>query len=213
MQPYLTFLASLSLVILLTACGESGDGGHAHGPDSHTHGWTSNTPEAGSGGHVHADGTWHAGPDHSPTPSGPADTHVHADGSVHAAHGPDPASHTDASGAHAHHDDEAALAPITIDGMTIELAQGHGALEAGKEGHLVVKLPYNDNGATIVRAWIGAEDRTLSFVGKGKYAPSHDDYDVHAVAPDPLPENTMWWIEIEKPDGVKVTGSATPIRN
>ena len=89
--------------------------------------------------------------------------------------------------------------------MTVELAQGHGAVKAGQEGHLVVKLPYNDNGATIVRAWIGTEDRTLSFVGKGEYAPSHDDYDIHAMAPDPLPENTMWWIEIEKPDGAKVS--------
>ncbi|RNC81845.1 MAG: hypothetical protein ED559_08695 [Phycisphaera sp.] len=95
--------------------------------------------------------------------------------------------------------------------MTLELAQGHGVLEAGKESHLVVKLPYNDNGETIVRAWIGTEDRTLSMVGKGQYAPSHDDYDIHTVAPIPLPENTMWWIEIEKPDGTKVVGSTNPI--
>ena len=99
----------------------------------------------------------------------------------------------------------------TIDGMTIELAQSHGALKGGEEGHLVVKLPYNDSGATVVRAWIGTEDRTMSFVGKGEYAPSHDDYDIHAMAPDPLPANTMWWIEIEKPDGSKVVGSATPL--
>ncbi len=91
------------------------------------------------------------------------------------------------------------------------LAQGHGGVTAGKESHLVVKLPYNDAGATIVRAWLGTEDRTASLVGKGEYAPSHDDYDIHATAPDPLPEGTMWWIEIEKPDGAKVVGSAQPI--
>ena len=45
----------------------------------------------------------------------------------------------------------------------------------------------------------------------GEYAPSHDDYDVHAMAPDPLPAETMWWIEIETPDGTKVVGSARPI--
>jgi hypothetical protein len=93
---------------------------------------------------------------------------------------------------------------------SLELAQGHGAVAAGKEGHLVVKLPYNDGGATIVRAWIGTEDRTLSYVGKGQYAPSHDDYDVHATAPDPLPAETQWWIEIEQPDGTKLVGSAQP---
>ena len=95
--------------------------------------------------------------------------------------------------------------------MQVDLAQGHGAIAAGKEGHLVVKLPYNDKGATIVRAWIGGPDRTMSIVGIGEYAPSHDDYDIHAMAPDPLPKATMWWIEIEKPDGTKVVGSAKPL--
>ena len=94
--------------------------------------------------------------------------------------------------------------------LEVELAQGHGAVEAGKECHLVVKLPYSDDGASVVRAWIGGEDRTFSLVGLAEYAPSHDDYDVHAVAPDPLPEGALWWIELEQPDGTKLVGSATP---
>ncbi|MCG8405903.1 MAG: hypothetical protein MI923_11975 [Phycisphaerales bacterium] len=110
---------------------------------------------------------------------------------------------------HAHA--EAPLGTVTIDGMKIELAQGHGKVKAGKEGHLVVKLPYNDNGQSIVRAWIGIEDRLKSVVSKGQYAPSHDDYDIHATAPVPLPANVMWWIEIEKPDGTKMVGSAKPL--
>jgi hypothetical protein len=109
---------------------------------------------------------------------------------------------------HAHAEEP--LGTVKIGDMTVELAQGHGAVTAGKEGHLVVKLPYTDHGSTIVRAWIGTADRTLSYVGKGEYAASHDDYDVHATAPDPLPANTMWWIEIEKPDGTKAVGSAKP---
>jgi len=153
--------------------------------------------ESGSGDdHAH-------GPD---THEHAEDSHTHADGSTHDDHADD--SHM---GEEDHAHDETALDPATIGDMTVELAQGHGAVEAGKESHLVVKLPYNDNGATVVRAWIGSEDRTLSFVGKGEYAPSHDDYDIHAMAPDPLPESTMWWIEIEKPDGTKVVGSARPI--
>ena len=114
-----------------------------------------------------------------------------------------------AADGHAH--DEVGLGTITIGDMKVSLAQGHGKVAAGKEGHLVVKLPYNDKGATVVRAWIGTEDRTLSFVGKGGYAPSHDDYDVHAIAPDPLPQKPMWWIEIEKPDGTKLVGSIKPL--
>jgi len=134
------------------------------------------------------------------------DTHAHEDGSTHADHA-DEAVTEEADHAH----DETALEPTTVGDMTVELAQGHGAIKAGQEGHLVVKLPYSDSGATVVRAWIGTEDRTLSYVGKGEYAPSHDDYDIHAMAPDPLPADAMWWIEIEKPDGTKVLGSAKPI--
>lgn len=144
------------------------------------------------------------------------DTHEHTDGTTHADHdaektgsNEDGHQHNGETGEdHDHAHDEVPLGTVAIGDMEVELAQGHGRVEAGKESHLVVKLPYNDNGATVVRAWIGTEDRTMSLVGKGEYAPSHDDYDVHAVAPDPLPENALWWIEIEKPDGTKVVGSA-----
>ena len=112
---------------------------------------------------------------------------------------------------HAHAEDP--LGTVTIGDLEVELAQGHGGIAAGKEGHLVVKLPYSDGGSTIVRAWIGTEDRTLSLVGKGEYAPSHDDYHVHAMAPDPLPAEALWWVEIEKPDGTKVVGSARPLQD
>jgi hypothetical protein len=137
----------------------------------------------GEAPHQHADGT----------------THMHGEGNAHA--------HDDD-----HEHDEVELGTFEFGNppMQVGLAQSHGSIEAGKEGHLVVKLPYNDGGATIVRAWLGTDDRTLSYVGRGEYAASHDDYDIHAMAPDPLPENTMWWIEIEKPDGTKVIGSAKP---
>ena len=110
-------------------------------------------------------------------------------------------------GEHEHEHEEIALGTHDVSGISVEAAQSHGNVEPGKEGHLVIKLPYNDNGESVVRAWIGTEDRTLSAVGKGDYAPSHDDYDIHAVAPDPLPEGAKWWIEIEKPDVTKTVGS------
>lgn len=109
------------------------------------------------------------------------------------------------------HDEEVTLGSAMIGDMKVEFSQGHGKVEAGKEGHLVVKLPHNDKGDTVVRGWIGTDDRTLSFVGKGTYAASHDDYDLHAIAPDPLPENVMWWVEISKPDGPKAVGSIKPL--
>ncbi len=105
------------------------------------------------------------------------------------------------------HGEEVELGEFDIQGHKVKALQSHGKVEAGKEGHLVIALPYNDKGETVVRAWIGTEDRTLSSVGKGEYAPSHDDYDIHMIAPDPLPATAKWWLEIEKPDGTKALGS------
>ena len=117
-----------------------------------------------------------------------------------------PAEHSED---HEHAEDP--LGTVALGEHRVELAQGHGAVLPGKECPLVVKLPYSDKGSTVVRAWIGGEDRTLSYVGKGEYAPAHDDYDVHATAPDPLPEGARWWVELELPDGSRLLGSAEPI--
>ncbi|MEN8713749.1 MAG: hypothetical protein ABF384_02480 [Verrucomicrobiales bacterium] len=106
-----------------------------------------------------------------------------------------------------HEHEEVALGEFDIDGLKVTAAQGHGNVEAGKESLLVIVLPYKDNGETVTRAWIGSADRTMSSVGKGEYAPSHDDYEIHAIAPDPLPVGATWWLEIEKPDGTKAMGS------
>ncbi|MEX2578378.1 MAG: hypothetical protein WD342_04905 [Verrucomicrobiales bacterium] len=123
------------------------------------------------------------------------------------AHEEEKGDHAHQEEEHEHEHEEIALGTFDIGGNSVEAAQGHGEVAPGKEGHLVIKLPFNDSGETVVRAWIGTEDRTLSAVGKGEYAPSHDDYDIHAVAPDPLPEGAKWWLEIEKPDGSKAVGS------
>jgi hypothetical protein len=122
-------------------------------------------------------------------------------------------SHADeaAGGGEDHAHAEESLGTARIGDLEVELAQGHGGVVAGQEAHLVVKLPYTDGGATEVRAWIGTDDRTLSYVGRGEYAPSHDDYDVHATAPDPLPAAPLWWVEIAKPDGTTLVGSAKPL--
>lgn len=108
------------------------------------------------------------------------------------------------------HGEETELGSFKAGELEIEASQSHGSLEAGKEGHLVIKLPYKDDGASIVRAWIGTEDRTLSMVGKGVYTSSHGDYDIHTMAPSPLPEGVQWWVELEKPDGTKHVGSIDP---
>ncbi|HVS19320.1 MAG TPA: hypothetical protein VMT18_12015 [Planctomycetota bacterium] len=144
------------------------------------------------------------------TPAEPhADDHAHESGAEPHAHegAADPVG--DAGDDHAH--DELPLGTAPVGELTVTFAQGHGTLAAGKEAHLVVKLPYNDGGETIVRGWIGTEDRTLSLVGKAEYAASHDDYDLHAMAPSPLPEGVRWWVELERPDGTRLAGSVAPL--
>jgi hypothetical protein len=135
----------------------------------------------GGGGNGGGDETTQTAP--APTPAPPANAGGHG-------HGP-----------------EWPLGTVTVDGMKIECAQGHGVMAAGKLGHICIKLPYSDSGATVVRAWIGTEDRSTALVGKADYAAAHDDYDIHAEAPDPLPPNGAWWFEIEKPDGTTHVGT------
>lgn len=105
------------------------------------------------------------------------------------------------------HGEEVTLGKHKLGDLEVTAAQGHGNVKAGKEGHIVIKLPYKDKGQTQVRVWIGTKDRTLSTVSKAKYAPSHDDYDVHVIAPSPLPKDCKWWIELRKPDGKRIIGS------
>ena len=144
--------------------------------------------------------------------AGGGDTHTHADGTTHSddAHeAPAPAAAPATGNEH----DEVSIGTATLGDYEIELSQGHGVLQAGNESHLVVKLPYTDSGATMVRAWIGTDDRTLSTVGSGTYNADRDVYDIHAMAPDPLSADALWCIEIEKPDDeTMVIGSAKPRR-
>ena len=206
MQRSLMILTALSFAVFLAACDQSDGNGHDHGsdPDSHAHSSSDQaTPDEASGGHAHADGTWHAGSHDTQTQATPsADTHAHADGAVHAAHGSNKATDDHAG---------AEIGTVTLGDIDVQLTQGHGVIAAGKESHLVVRLPYTDNGQTVVRAWIGTQDRTLSFVGRADYNSANNAYDIHAVAPKPLLADAKWWIEIEKPDGTRVVGSATPI--
>ena len=175
-----TLLITLSSAALITGAG--GCKPSAHGdPDGHEP-----APKAAESHESHA-GDEHEG----------ADEHVHTDACTE--------DHTDHD-----HGPEVSLGTVRIGEWDVALAQGHGHVEAGKEAHLVVTLPESDRGATTVRAWLGSADRTLWLVGKGVCASAGQRYDVHVEAPDPLPAEVRWWIELEQPDGTTVTGSVKP---
>ena len=159
---------------------------------------------ASDGASAHDHGHDHGGHDHD------HDGHDH-DGHDHDGHDHNGHDHDDHDG-HGHdRGEEMPLPPLVVGDLSIACSQFHGPLQAGTEGHLAVKLPYSDGGASAVRAWIGGEDRTMSMVGLGVYAASHGDYDIHTMAPDPLPADARWWIEIERPDGTTLLGSVAPI--
>lgn len=136
--------------------------------------------------------------------------HGHADGDGHdhdgAGHDGDGDGH-DGDDGHADGDhDLAPLGTVTVGDMEVEAFQGHGEAAAGKELHLVVKLAGGDASST-VRAWIGTDDRYASVVALAEYSAEQGGYELHAVAPDPLPESASWWIEVEMPDGRTHVGS------
>jgi len=206
-------IPAIAAGLLLIGCSEHDHPHDASGSHGHPHDTANTDSPSGDVAEPHAHSHNSTGSHDHPqetteTPSAPPATtqpHGHPRGAS------EPHGHPhDTTPTRGHHD-MIALGTIEASGMNIRAAQGHGAVEAGKEGHLVIKLPYTDNGATVVRAWIGTKDRTMSAVGKGDYSSSNDVYDIHAVAPSPLPNNVEWWVAIEKPDGTEVIGSIGPV--
>jgi len=124
-------------------------------------------------------------------------------------HGDDGHSHDDAEGTEAHpHGDDFELGPITLGEDTFEVWQSHGNAEPGKELHLSIDGGSMDSGGrswgdVTLRAWIGTADRLSSLVARGEYDTENNRFNAHAIVPDPTPEGSAWWIEMELPDGTK----------
>lgn len=135
-----------------------------------------------------------------------AGEHAHAEGD---GHDHDGAGHMGDEHMGGDHDEaeQVALGAVTVGDMEVQAFQGHGQAAPGKELHLVVRLPGGDTGASTVRGWIGTDDRYGSVVAKADYSAQAGGYELHALAPDPMPENASWWIEVEMPDGKTHVGS------
>ncbi|MFI4916262.1 MAG: hypothetical protein ACIAS6_07145 [Phycisphaerales bacterium JB060] len=140
----------------------------------------------------------------------PDEDHSHAGGDGHSHDGREMGEHDGQNHASEHdgHGELINLGDIALGGMQVRAAQGHGQAEAGKELHLIVTLPQEAANST-VRAWIGTEDRLASTVALADYSEGSGGHELHAIAPDPLPENASWWIEVELPDGTTHVGSVS----
>lgn len=106
------------------------------------------------------------------------------------------------------HDHEPAvqkLGTVNVEGYRFEVVQ-EGAVTAGKEATFSMKLTKDDGLAdpTAVRVWVGVESAKGSV--KSKTHTHGTKMEAHADVPDPLPEGSKLWIEVEL-KGKKVAGS------
>lgn len=133
------------------------------------------------------------------------------DGHSHGGHSHDDHDHNHDHGDHDHdhgHDDHGPA--VELEGATIGAFQVRatrsGDVKAG--GELAVDIwatPSGEAKVAAVRAWVGNEDAAGSV--KARLELEKDNHHGHVEVPDPLPEGSRLWIEIEDDKGGSAVGS------
>jgi len=107
-----------------------------------------------------------------------------------------------------HHGPSVALGTTDIGGLTVRAARDEAHLHAGDEAAIDVWVENDHESVIAVRFWVGTEDAKGSLKAKAEIEnldmPNH--WHTHAVIPNPMPEGTKLWVEIETASG-KSTGS------
>ncbi|MEO0513001.1 MAG: hypothetical protein AAF108_08910 [Planctomycetota bacterium] len=141
--------------------------------------------------------------------SGTPDTDSHSEHDDHEGHDHGEDGHDDHEG-HDHgdggHDDHGAehdLGSVTIAGTTLSISMG-GEVEPTAVLHLDIVRTDGPEPAAI-RVWIGDEAATGAL--KGRATGSGGDYHADTEVPAELTPDAALWIEIEKADGSRETGS------
>ncbi len=111
-----------------------------------------------------------------------------------------------------HHRDPIALGQATVGDLTVRASRDAGEIKPAGDAPIDVWLTTADGQpATVsaVRLWIGTEDAKGSVKARADIEdpaqPNH--WHTHAEVPDPLPEGSRLWVEIERPDGAKTAAS------
>lgn len=128
--------------------------------------------------------------------SGTPDTDSHSEHDDHEGH-----DHGD--GGHDDHGAEHDLGSVTIAGTTLSISMG-GEVEPTAVLHLDIVRTDGPEPAAI-RVWIGDEAGTGAL--KGRATGSGGDYHADTEVPAELTPDAALWIEIEKADGSRETGS------
>ncbi len=137
-------------------------------------------------GHEHADGH-----DHDHAAAAPAAGETKAETTAE--------TKAETTGGHDDHGPVTQLGEQEQGGFKIK-ASRDGAIKAGDEAPIDVWVT---GGAKVsaVRFWIGTEDAKGSI--KAKAAIEHDNWHTHAEVPNPLPNGSKLWVEIEAEGGAK----------
>jgi hypothetical protein len=132
----------------------------------------------------------------SPTPSPAEDSHAHADGSAHAPHSdapaPTPAEHG-----------RIPIGEATQAGLKLIATQDAPVKPGGEAAFDVV---ITGGRPKAVRFWVGTEDGKGSVKAKAEEE-TPDNWHTHAEVPDPLPQRSKFWVEIEPPTGATFKAS------
>ena len=134
------------------------------------------------------------------------DGHSDADGhdhDRHATHGKDDGHDHSAHDGHGHNESKKkSLGSVKLGAYEVAVVQ-EAPVAAGKEGSFHVNV--KGGRVNAVRTWIGTQD--ASGLVKAKAETEGADFHAHPTAPNPLPNGSMLWIELEAKDGTKLVGS------
>lgn len=141
----------------------------------------------------------------SPSTPAPA-THSHDDGHDHGPNG----EHKD--GDHGHSEKRIALGEQSIGGFTVTAGREEGTLAAGKSPAFDLTVAPAAGGTAkvaSVRFWVGTQDAKGSVKAKAELEDpkNPNGWHAHAELPNPLPQGSKLWVEVEDDKGVKTVGS------
>jgi hypothetical protein len=140
----------------------------------------------------------------------PANTPAKADDHGHD-HAPD-GSHAAPASKAGHGGAVIALGEQTIGTFAAKATRDEGQIVAGKDAPIDVTITPASGATTkavAVRFWIGTQDAKGSVKAKAEIEDPKDPnrWHVHAEIPNPMPEGSKLWVEIEDDKGGTVVGS------
>lgn len=111
-----------------------------------------------------------------------------------------------AEGAHAHGKAEA-VGAVDISVYKVAVSAS-GAIAAGKEWHVELRLNPDQPVPKAIRVWVGIENGRGSVKAKAEAEKdAKGEYGAHVEVPNPIPADSKLWISIEPDNGQTAKGS------